>query len=327
MTERKGLDDETGIEGEPEPSFSRLANTGLAWIALRPPPCPGLKNSPGPSGQSPSICRGIYNPVVCVEGLTVNLSLWKESCKTKDISAQWILSPPQEDKMQVLNDRSGEEGLVARNAAVWTDKILNISVCKQIPLLPFGEILLAGRDLAALWCGISATWPMPTSGSLCEFTSLAMNQSTGYYPAMSLEQNHAQGVGWRDWGSSCTPWSLKAKQFPHGVSWGYLLCLPDLRPAGTLICLVVLLRASGGSHSAPFWRLTDRRGSDTRPLQSQFPFPPHPLEKSSVGLTILPLDGMNWELGILSITGIRRRSDCRLAFPFMVSIENSPGSV
>lgn len=228
MTERKGHEDKKGIEGEPEPSFSRLANTGLAWIALRPPPCPGIRNSPGPSGQPPSVCRGVYNPV------TVSSSLWKKSCKTKDISAQQILSLPQEDKMQVLNVRSGKEGLVVRNAMVWTDKILNISVCKQIPLVPFGEILLAGRDLAALWCGISAMWPMPTSGSLCEFTSLAINQSVSYCPAFSLEQNHAQGVGWWDWDSSCAPRSLRAKQFPHGVSWGYLLCLPDLGPGGTL---------------------------------------------------------------------------------------------
>lgn len=30
MTERKGHEDKKGIEGEPEPSFSQLANTGLA---------------------------------------------------------------------------------------------------------------------------------------------------------------------------------------------------------------------------------------------------------------------------------------------------------
>lgn len=97
---------------------------------------------------------------------------------------------------------------------------------------------------------------------------------------------------------------------------------PETNKGGTLICLMVLFRVSGGSRGAFFWRLTDRRGSDTRPSQSQFPFLPHSLKKKkySVGLTILPLDGMNWELCILSITGIRRRSDCRLAFPFMLSV-------
>jgi len=43
-------------------------------------------------------------------------------------------------------------------------------------------------------------------------------------------------------------------------------------------------------------------------------------EKYSVGLKTLPLDGMNWELCISSITGIRRKSDCRLAFTFVASV-------
>ena len=46
--------------------------------------------------------------------------------------------------MQVLNVRSGEEGLVMRNAMVWADKIQTVSICKQIPSVPFGEIILAG---------------------------------------------------------------------------------------------------------------------------------------------------------------------------------------
>lgn len=50
--------------------------------------------------------------------------------------------------MQVLNVRSGEESLVVRNAMIRADKIQNVSICKQIPSVPFGEIVLAGRDLA-----------------------------------------------------------------------------------------------------------------------------------------------------------------------------------
>lgn len=50
--------------------------------------------------------------------------------------------------MQVLNVRSGEESLVVRNAVIRADKIQNVSICKQIPSVPFGEIVLAGRDLA-----------------------------------------------------------------------------------------------------------------------------------------------------------------------------------
>lgn len=52
--------------------------------------------------------------------------------------------------MQVLNVRSGEEGFIVRNAMVWADKIQNASICKQIPSVPFGETVLARRDLAVL---------------------------------------------------------------------------------------------------------------------------------------------------------------------------------
>lgn len=58
--------------------------------------------------------------------------------------------------MQVLNVRNGEEGLTVRNAMVQAYKIQHVSIRKQIPPVPFGEVTLAGRDLAALRCQISA---------------------------------------------------------------------------------------------------------------------------------------------------------------------------
>lgn len=94
-----------------------------------------------------------------------------------------------------------------------------------------------GRDLAKLWCRIPAIWSMPARGSLCEGLSLAINQSDRY--CLSLEQDHAQVVGWQGWDSLCTHWSLKAKSSEMAESR-----LPPL-PAwpetwGTLICLMVL---------------------------------------------------------------------------------------
>lgn len=137
---------------------------------------------------------------------SLNSSFWKKNCKTKDILL------PQEDKMKMLNIRSGEEDLVVRNAVVWTDKIQNVSKCKQVTSILL-EIVLAGT-WAKLWCRIPTIWSMPARGSLCEGLSLAINQSDRY--CLSLEQDHAQVVGWQGWDSLYAHWSLKAKNFWDG---------------------------------------------------------------------------------------------------------------
>lgn len=125
-----------------------------------------------------------------------------------------------------------------------------------------------GRALAKLWCSIPANWSRPTRGILCEFLSLDIYQSASY--CSSLEQDHAQVVGWQGWDSSCAHWSLKAKSSEMGwvkvtssacLTWGLL---------APLFYLMVMARVLGGSCGASFWR-----GRDTRPLQYWFPVHPH----------------------------------------------------
>lgn len=102
---------------------------------------------------------------------------------------------------------------------------------------------------------------MLTSGSLCEFTSLAINQPPSYCPTLSLEQHPAQGGGMVGLGLIMLSLISQGKQFPNEVSRGYELYLPDFRLGGTNTCLTV--RAWGGSHGAYFCRLTDKRRGDT----------------------------------------------------------------
>lgn len=94
--------------------------------------------------------------------------------------------------------------------------------------------------------------------------------------------------------------------------------LIDLRLEDTLLCLIVVFRASGGSQSTFFyWRLAYGRlwctPSQSISLNSQ-----REREKCSAGLTVLALAGINWEP--CAVSGVKRCSDCRLAFTFMLNV-------
>lgn len=136
----------------------------------------------------------------------------------------------------------------------------------------------------------------------------------GHKPVCQLLSHLVTGTG----GGTETHHAPADLSRQNGSQMGWVSQAWDLE---TLICLMVLFRASRGSCGASWWKLDDRRGIDTKPSQSQFPFLPHPLKKKrSIGPTLLPLDGINWELSILSITGIRRRPDCRIDLPFVGSV-------
>lgn len=105
MTERKGREDETGVEVSWNLLFHTPCKLRLILNCTETTSSSGPRNDSGPSGQLFSICRGIYIPIVRVEGLAMNhspwalsLSLWKKSCKTRHLCSI-VLLPQEEKKM------------------------------------------------------------------------------------------------------------------------------------------------------------------------------------------------------------------------------------